>query len=118
MFAGGCGRLFEGTPSLMFEALHEKLGSLPAETRVYCGHEYTESNLQFASEIFPDNLEIAERLAMVQEIRKRAAENWHDAKSAEMTIPTTIGQEYKTNPFLLAPTVEELARIRALKDEW
>ncbi len=118
MFAGGCGRLFEGTPELMFEALHKKLGTLPADTRVYCGHEYTEANLGFASEIFPDNLEISERLAAVQETRKGAAADWHDATPAEMTIPTTIEQEQKTNPFLLAPTVEELARVRALKDEW
>ncbi len=118
MFAGGCGRLFEGTPELMFEALHKKLGSLPVDTRVYCGHEYTEANLRFASEVSPDNADIAERLAAVQEIRKGAVEDWHDARPAEMTIPTTIGQEHKTNPFLLATTVEELARVRALKDEW
>lgn len=118
MFAGGCGRLFEGTPELMFEALHKKLGTLPKETRVYCGHEYTEGNLRFAAEISPDNQDIASLLASVQETRKGAAEDWHDATPAEMTIPSTIEQELKTNPFLLASSVEELARVRALKDEW
>ena len=118
LFAAGCGRIFEGTPAMMFEALHEKLGRLPAETKVYCGHEYTESNLRFAAEIEPENEAIAARLEEVQAIRKDAAADWHDATPTEMTVPSTIGEEHRTNPFLLADTIEELARIRALKDQW
>ena len=118
LFAGGCGRIFEGTPAQMFDALHKKLGQLPGETAVYCGHEYTESNLRFAAEVLPNNTAIAERLSAVQAIRKQAAPDWHDATAQEMTIPTTIAEERHTNPFLLAHSVEELARIRTLKDQW
>ncbi len=118
LFAGGCGRIFEGTPAQMFEALHERLGTLPGDTAVYCGHEYTESNLRFAAETLPDNGAIAARLDAVQAQRKNAAADWHDATPGEMTIPSTIAEEWSTNPFLLAPSVEELARIRTLKDEW
>jgi len=118
LFAGGCGRIFEGTAELMFTALHDKLGKLPNETLIYCGHEYTEANLRFAAEIEPDDEAIAERLAKVESIRKEAASDWHNATPAEMTIPSTLAEERATNLFLRAITVEELARIRALKDQW
>jgi hydroxyacylglutathione hydrolase len=116
LFAAGCGRLFEGTPEMMFVALHEKLGKLPDATRVYCGHEYTESNLRFAAHVEPENESVRRRLEQVRAIRARAAADWHDATPDEMTIPSTLADERATNPFLRAATVEELARRRAAKD--
>src|SRR4030095_537045 len=65
LFAAGCGRLFEGTPAMMHHSLNVKLGSLPPETRVYCGHEYTASNLRFAAHVEPSNHAVAERVARV-----------------------------------------------------
>jgi len=118
LFAGGCGRLFEGTAEMMFTALHDVLGSLPDETRVFCGHEYTESNLEFAAHLEPDNDAVQRRLAAVRRIRTGAAADWHDATPAEMTIPSTIGEERETNPFVRAADAEDLGRIRALKDNF
>ena len=116
LFAAGCGRLFEGTPEMMYTALCEKLYALPDDMRVYCGHEYTESNLQFAIHVEPDDRAIRERFERVQAIRARAAANWHDATPDEMTIPSTIGEEKATNVFMRAPDAAELGRIRRLKD--
>jgi hydroxyacylglutathione hydrolase len=118
LFAAGCGRLFEGTPEMMYTALHEKLGALPDATRVYCGHEYTESNLRFAAHAEPENAAVREKQARVQAIRRRAAADWHQATAAEMTIPSTIGEERLTNPFLRAADAAELGRLRALKDRF
>jgi hydroxyacylglutathione hydrolase len=118
LFAAGCGRLFEGTPEMMFTALHEKLGPLPDATRVYCGHEYTESNLAFAAHVEPDNAAVREKRARVRAIRAKAKPDWHDATLEEMSIPTTIGEERVTNPFLRAADAAELGRIRALKDSF
>jgi len=118
LFAAGCGRLFEGTPEMMFGALVEKLGALPDATRVYCGHEYTESNLVFAAHAEPDNAAIAAKLERVKKIRSHAAADWHDATPAEMTIPSTIGEERATNPFMRAANAAELGRIRKLKDNF
>jgi hydroxyacylglutathione hydrolase len=109
LFAGGCGRIFEGTPEMMHRALNEKLARLPEETRVYCGHEYTESNLRFALHVEPGNRATQEKMAWVRERRAKAASNWHEATEAEMTIPSTIGEEKATNPFLRvgAPEIVE-----------
>jgi hydroxyacylglutathione hydrolase len=117
MFAAGCGRLFEGTPEMMFAAFR-KLGALPADTRVFCGHEYTESNLVFAAHVEPDNDAVRQKLARVRAVRARRAPDWHDATPAEMTVPSTIGEEHATNPFLRAPDAAELGRRRALKDSF
>jgi hydroxyacylglutathione hydrolase len=116
LFAAGCGRLFEGTPQMMFSALHDKLGKLHDATRVYCGHEYTESNLRFAAHVDPDNRAVQEKLERVRAIRARRAADWHDATPEEMTIPSTMGEERATNPFLRARDAEELGRLRAQKD--
>ena len=118
LFAAGCGRTFEGTPAMMFDALVGKLAKLPDDTRVYCGHEYTETNLRFAAAVEPDNAEIAAKLESVREIRSHAAADWHDATPAEMTIPSTIGEEMRTNPFMRARDAEELGRLRKQKDEF
>jgi hydroxyacylglutathione hydrolase len=118
LFAAGCGRLFEGTPEMMFTALHTKLGALPDATRVYCGHEYTESNLRFAAHVDPENAAVRAKLARVRGIRARKAADWHNATPDEMTIPSTIGEERLTNPFLRAADAAELGRLRALKDKF
>ncbi|MDP6981242.1 MAG: hydroxyacylglutathione hydrolase [Myxococcota bacterium] len=118
LFAGGCGRLFEGDANMMYTALCEKLFALPDDMRVFCGHEYTESNLRFAVTVEPDNQAMRERLDQVLEIRKNAAADWHDATPAEMTIPSTIGEEKATNPFMRAHDAEELGRRRTLKDNF
>jgi hydroxyacylglutathione hydrolase len=105
MFAMGCGRLFEGTADQMFANM-QALGGLDDATRVYCAHEYTLSNARFAVTVEPDNAALAGRLAEVEAMRARD----------EATVPTTIGAERATNPFLRAPSAERLGEIRALKD--
>jgi hydroxyacylglutathione hydrolase len=116
LFAGGCGRLFEGTPAMMYSALVEVLGALPDDTQVFCGHEYTESNLVFAAHAEPDNAAVRAKLEVVRAIRANAAADWHDATPAEMTIPSTIGEERLTNPFMRARDAAELGRLRTEKD--
>lgn len=98
LFALGCGRVFEGTMGQMWSAL-QKLMRLPPETVVYCGHEYTAANAEFAVTIEPDN---ADLLARVEEIKALRADG-------KPTVPTTIGLELKTNPFLrpASPAVRE-----------
>ena len=105
MFAMGCGRLFEGTADQMFANMR-RLGTLDDATRVYCAHEYTLSNARFAVTVEPDNAALNARLAEVEAARE----------AGEATVPTTIGAERATNPFLRAPSASELGRIRALKD--
>ena len=89
LFAGGCGRLFEGTPAQMMSSL-AKLAALPDDTKVYCAHEYTVSNLLFAVAAEPGNLTLAQRLSHEQ--ARRAL--------GEATVPSTIRIEKATNPFL------------------
>ncbi|UYY59991.1 hydroxyacylglutathione hydrolase [Sphingomonas sp. S2-65] len=105
LFAMGSGRLFEGTAEQMFGNM-ARLKQLPPETTVYCAHEYTQSNGRYARVAEPDNQAIAERMADVD--RARAA--------GEATVPTSIGLELATNPFLRAETAEILAARRAAKD--
>ncbi|MEO1089960.1 MAG: hydroxyacylglutathione hydrolase [Pseudomonadota bacterium] len=119
LFALGCGRLFEDTPEAMWTSLG-KLASLPRETRVYCGHEYTLANARFALTVDPDNAELAARARRVEDARERG----------EPTVPFTIGEETATNPFLRAdepairqhlglaeePAAEVFAEIRRRKD--
>ncbi|MDK2760860.1 MAG: hydroxyacylglutathione hydrolase [Sphingopyxis sp.] len=105
MFAMGCGRLFEGTADQMFANM-QKLGTLDDATRVYCAHEYTLSNARFAVTVDPGNAALADRLIAVESARA----------AGEATVPTSIGLERATNPFLRADSATELGRIRALKD--
>ncbi len=118
LFAAGCGRLFEGTPEMMYTALCEKLAALPDSMRVFCGHEYTQSNLAFAAHVEPDNADVAAAQERVAKARANAAADWHDATPAEMTVPSTIGDERRTNPFMRAATADELGRRRAMKDSF
>ena len=91
LFAMGCGRVIEGTPEMMWASL-EKLHALPDATAIYCGHEYTETNARFALTVEPDNRDLASRYAEVKRLRA----------AGKATLPTTIGLEKKTNPFLRA----------------
>jgi len=115
LFVGGCGRLFDGNAKLMYESL-QKLTSLPDDTLVYCGHDYTVENYEFALSIEPDNQAISQRL--------------NDIRQSGQTVPSTILQERTTNVFLLAGTpkleaalnmpeakdVEVFAELRRCKD--
>ena len=89
LFAGGCGRIFEGTAHQMYDSL-QLLKNLPKATKVYCAHEYTEQNLEFALMVEPKNRDLQARYAHVKKLR---SEN-------EITIPSNIDIEIKTNPFL------------------
>ncbi len=125
LFFAGCGRLFEGTPDMMLESLEKKLGGLPDDTRVYCGHEYTAKNLEFALHVEPDNEAARKALAEVQAMRK----------AGNPSIPSTIGLEKAVNPFMRSASpgiqatvrkkhpdardqVSIFARVRAMKDNF
>jgi hydroxyacylglutathione hydrolase len=105
LFAMGCGRLFEGTAEQMFGNMR-RLAALPDETRIYCAHEYTQSNGRYALVAEPDNAALRDRMAAVDAARA----------VGEATVPTTIALERATNPFMRAANVAELARRRAEKD--
>ena len=119
LFAGGCGRLFEGTPAQMVDSL-SKLRALPDNTRVWCAHEYTLKNLQFALTVDQENLDLQTRYTEVQEARRRL----------EATIPSQLGIEKRTNPFLrweqsalqsavkATEPVQTFARLRGMKDRF
>ncbi|OSQ38516.1 hydroxyacylglutathione hydrolase [Thalassospira mesophila] len=91
LFALGCGRLFEGTAEQMWHSLI-KFRTLPVETRLYCGHEYTLNNARFALTIEPENTALQARVSAIETLRK----------ANRPTIPSTIGEEIDTNPFLRA----------------
>jgi hydroxyacylglutathione hydrolase len=91
LFAGGCGRVFEGTFDQMYESLM-KLKKLPQNTRIYCGHEYTINNLKFAKAVEPDNIDLITRYNDSIDLRKNNIP----------TLPSTLSIELKTNPFLRA----------------
>jgi hydroxyacylglutathione hydrolase len=95
LFAMGCGRLFEGTPQMMWSSL-SKLTTLHDATRVYCGHEYTQSNGRFALTLEPGNAALVKRMRDVNAARARHAP----------TVPSTIGLEKETNPFLRPDSAE------------
>jgi hydroxyacylglutathione hydrolase len=107
LFAMGCGRLFEGTAAQMFENM-AKLAALPDATKVYCAHEYTQSNGRYALVTEPENRALLARMTQVDAAQARG----------EATVPTTIGEEKATNPFMRASTVEQLAERRAAKDSF
>lgn len=119
LFSLGCGRIFEGTAADMWGGI-SKIAKLPDETRIYCGHEYTLSNARFAVTVDPDNPALKARAAEVEQLRQAGA----------FTLPTLLGQEKATNPFLRAadsgiartlglegrPPVEVFAELRERKN--
>lgn len=102
LFTGGCGRLFEGSPQMMYESMN-KLGALPGETLVYCGHEYTQSNLRFAARVEPDSEALAARIEKVDAQRGRG----------EITVPSTMAEELATNPFMRSTEPAVIAAAKA-----
>lgn len=104
LFGAGCGRIFEGTPAQMYDSLM-KLAALPEETQVFCSHEYTADNLTFAAAVEPDNEAVRAR-------RERVA---HLRAAGQPSLPSTIGEELRTNPFLRCrePAVIAAARARS-----
>jgi hydroxyacylglutathione hydrolase len=102
LFSIGCGRVIEGTPEMMWQSLL-KLRSLPDDTGLYCGHEYTQANIRFAKTIEPDNPVLAERAKEVEQVRA----------GGKPTIPSTLAQEKAANPFLRAdlPDVAKVVRL-------
>ncbi|CAD5956146.1 beta-lactamase-like protein [Planktothrix agardhii CCAP 1459/11A] len=119
LFAGGCGRLFEGTPQQMLTSLNQ-FRNLPETTRVWCAHEYTLNNLKFALTVDADNRDLQDRF---QEVTVARSQN-------QATIPSNIGLEKRTNPFLRwdIPSlqmavnshdpVQTFARLRGMKDQF
>src|SRR5262249_33163816 len=89
LFVAGCGRLFEGATTMMHASL-SKIAALPAETKIYCGHEYTVTNLRFAQTVEPENEAIKAKLVRAKALRDRR----------EPTVPSTVADEHRTNPFL------------------
>lgn len=121
LFSLGCGRLFEGTPAQMWSSL-QKILSWPDDTRLFCAHEYTQSNARFAVTVEPGNAALQRRVAAVAELRA----------ANRPTVPSTLGEERAANPFLRpgspelqaqvglvgAGEVEVFAKTRALKDKF
>ena len=107
LFGAGCGRLFEGSAEDMHLAL-KRLQDLPDDTIVHCAHEYTEGNLRWAHALRPDDQAIAARLITVQDLRSRGS----------LSLPSTMGEERRTNLFLRACSVQELRELRLHKDSW
>lgn len=121
LFSLGCGRLFEGTAEMMFSSL-VKLVTLPDDTRLYCGHEYTKENARFARTIEPDNIKLINRAAAIDRL----------VAVGEPTLPSSLGLEKATNPFLRcndeavrqklgmenASDVAVFAEIRRRKDQF
>ncbi|MBI4223433.1 MAG: hydroxyacylglutathione hydrolase, partial [Deltaproteobacteria bacterium] len=107
LFVGGCGRLFEGTPEQMFESLG-KLKALPDDTQIYCGHEYTQKNLEFALTVEPANRALQKKY---EEVKQKRA-------SGLPTVPSTIGEEKSYNPFIRSGNPQELLRRRRAKNSY
>ncbi|PHS75944.1 hydroxyacylglutathione hydrolase [Porticoccus sp.] len=105
LFAGGCGRLFEGSPEQMWRSL-SRLAALPPATKIYCAHEYTKANLLFAKAVEPENPAVQERLKQVIQLRNRA----------QATVPSSLAEELATNPFLRVTqgSVRQAASARGL----
>lgn len=125
LFAGGCGRRFDGTAETQWASL-QKLACLPDDTLLYCAHEYTLANLRFAIAVEPENAALAERLSQVEQLRQQG----------QITIPSNLALEKRTNPFLrchehgvkvfsqsrsgkeIKTPAEVFEVLRSLKDTW
>jgi hydroxyacylglutathione hydrolase len=107
LFSLGCGRLLEGTAADMFSSLG-KIARLPADTLVYCGHEYTASNARFALTVEPDNAALHARAEEVARLRA----------AGEPTVPSRLSDELAANPFMRAPDAARLGEIRLAKDRF
>ena len=103
LFACGCGKIFDGTHEQMYNSL-KKISALPKDTKIYCAHEYTKKNISFALSLDPDDTNLKLRKALVSNIKN--------------TIPSSLEEELKTNPFLKCTSLEAFKRLRDLKDQY
>lgn len=101
LFAAGCGRLFEGSPADMYHSLNHAIGDRDPHTKLYFGHEYTANNLSFASQVEPNNVAVQQKLARVESLRA----------AGKFTTPTTLAEEWQTNPFMRTDAPEVLATV-------
>jgi len=101
LFAGGCGRLFEGTPTQMLTSLN-KIAALPTDTRIYCAHEYTLSNLRFAVAVEPHNTALQDRFQQVSAARAKGV----------ATVPSVLATELATNPFLRSTSTDIIQTLQ------
>uniref|UniRef100_M4BPE9 hydroxyacylglutathione hydrolase n=1 Tax=Hyaloperonospora arabidopsidis (strain Emoy2) TaxID=559515 RepID=M4BPE9_HYAAE len=121
LFVAGCGQFFSGTPAEMHHALNVVVAKLPEETKIYCGHEYTASNLRYAAHVEPDNEAVQRKLAWAIE----------KTKAKEPTVPSTVKEQLALNPFMRVKeaTVQKFANgekdpvkvmkfVRAAKDSF
>ena len=107
IFPLGCGRMFEGTPEQFWESL-QRLRDLPDDTTIYCAHEYTESNARFAISVEPGNPDLVKRVEEIKATRARG----------EPTVPSLMGEEKATNPFLRGDISAEIRKnVGASEDE-
>ncbi|KQT44394.1 hydroxyacylglutathione hydrolase [Aureimonas sp. Leaf454] len=100
LFSLGCGRIFEGTPAMLWESL-QRLRALPDDTMLYCGHEYTTTNARFAIDVDPGNTALRNRVEEVERLRI----------AGRPTLPVSLGQEKRTNPFLRADDPDLMAEL-------
>ena len=107
LFSLGCGKIFEGTYQEMFESLN-KIKSLPADTKIYCGHEYTLQNSKFCIKYDPENTNLQTKILEITE----------KLEKAQPTIPSTLKDEIECNIFLRAKNVESFSKLRDLKDNF
>jgi len=106
LFASGCGRLFEGTPTQMAESLG-KFAALPKNTLVFCTHEYTLSNIRFALEVEPNNQNLISWAKQAKSLRDQNLP----------TLPTTIGQELQVNPFMRCDQADVIAMAKKVSGQ-
>lgn len=107
LFGMGCGRVFEGTYEEMFSSL-QKFKQLDPATKIYCTHEYTVTNGQFAAHMMPTNSDIAEQLTRSEEKRSQG----------QFTVPLMLREELTCNPFLMTESIEDFARLRDARNQW
>ena len=103
LFACGCGKIFDGTHEQMYNSL-KKISALPKDTKIYCAHEYTKKNIAFALSLDPDDTNL--------KLRKESLSN------VTNTIPSSLEEELKTNPFLKCTSLEAFKSLRDLKDQY
>lgn len=103
LFACGCGKIFDGTHEQMYNSL-KKISALPKDTKIYCAHEYTKKNITFALSLDPDDTNLQLRKTLVSNMKN--------------TIPSSLEEELKTNPFLKCTSLEAFKRLRDLKDQY
>jgi len=117
LFAGGCGRLFEGSPEQMWHSL-QRLAALPPHTRVWCAHEYTAANLRWACEQVNAQPPLASTTDLATELAERLRQVEQRRRQGLATVPSSVALERATNLFVRSRDAAELAALRHSKDHW